>query len=719
MNEIMQNQGDPQSQGTSGLGNGQYGDIPPTAYAQGPTPEPAPTPQESTISRLRAVIEEKNLAETMDEDDLKELAGQVSEGFEADLNSRKDWEKNIKEWTDLALQVREQKVWPWVGASNVKYPILSTASMQFNARAYPSLVPSTGNIVKCEVVGKDSTGQKLEKAKRLSTYMSYQILNQMDGWEEDMDKLLMMLPIVGTLFKKTYYNSAVKKNCSELVLPQNMVVNYWAKSLESAERVSEIIYLSKRLVKEKQLGGVFLDVELGDPQVTQEGKGVPLQDETTPYTIVEQHTYFDLDKDGYSEPYIVTFERESKTILRVTARFDDQTVFVSEDGKIQKIDAIQYYTKFSFIPNPDGGFYDIGFGLLLSPLNEAVNSLINQMIDSGTLNNLQGGFLGKGLKLKMGENRWMPGEWKTVTSTADDLRKQVIPLPTKEPSAVLFQLMGTLITSSKELASVAEIFTGQMPGQNTPATTTMATIEQGMKVFTAVYKRVYRSLKSEFKKLFELNGVYADPQQYSSVVDVPIGPNDFDNSAYDVCPGADPNTATQTEKLMKAQGLMELLPTGVLDPVKVVLRVLEAQEQPNIEQLLSQQVAQTGSLQPPPDPKLQEMQMKGQLEEQKAALKAQGDAHKSALQQRDQEFKHAMEAATVNQKMQLQAMEAKVQSAIDIHKQRIFSVTEQAKLNQSLSQNSQKHAQDMQHSKEKAALQKQQVKSSGTGKTKR
>jgi len=719
MNEIMQNQGDPRSPDISGLGNGQYGDIPPTAYAQGPTPEPAPTPQESTISRLRAVIEEKNLAETMDEDDLKELAGQVSEGFEADLNSRKDWEKNIKEWTDLALQVREQKVWPWVGASNVKYPILSTASMQFNARAYPSLVPSTGNIVKCEVVGKDSTGQKLEKAKRLSTYMSYQILNQMDGWEEDMDKLLMMLPIVGTLFKKTYYNSAVKKNCSELVLPQNMVVNYWAKSLESAERVSEIIYLSKRLVKEKQLGGIFLDVELGDPQVTQEGKGVPLQDETTPYTIVEQHTYFDLDKDGYSEPYIVTFERESKTILRVTARFDDQTVFVSEDGKIQKIDAIQYYTKFSFIPNPDGGFYDIGFGLLLSPLNEAVNSLINQMIDSGTLNNLQGGFLGKGLKLKMGENRWMPGEWKTVTSTADDLRKQVIPLPTKEPSAVLFQLMGTLITSSKELASVAEIFTGQMPGQNTPATTTMATIEQGMKVFTAVYKRVYRSLKSEFKKLFELNGVYADPQQYSSVVDVPIGPNDFDNSSYDVCPGADPNTATQTEKLMKAQGLMELLPTGVLDPVKVVLRVLEAQEQPNIEQLLSQQVAQTGSLQPPPDPKLQEMQMKGQLEEQKAALKAQGDAHKSALQQRDQEFKHAMEAATVNQKMQLQAMEAKVQSAIDIHKQRIFSVTEQAKLNQSLSQNSQKHAQDMQHSKEKAALQKQQVKSSGTGKTKR
>jgi len=718
MNEIMQNQGDPQSQGTSGLGNGQYGEIPPTAYPQGPLPTPEPTPQESTVSKFRELVESKNIAEKMDEDDLKELAGQVSDGFEADLTSRKEWENNLKEWTNLALQIREQKVWPWVGSSNVKYPILSTASMQFNARAYPSLVPSTGNIVKCEVVGKDNTGQKLEKAKRLSTYMSYQVINQMDNWEEDMDKLLIMLPIVGTLFKKTYYNSATRKNCSDLVLPQNMVVNYWAKNLETAERVSEILYLSKRVIREKQLGGIFLDVELGDPIVTQEGKGVPLQDETTPYTIVEQHTYFDLDKDGYSEPYIVTFERETKTILRVTARFDDKTVFVSEDGKLQKIDAIQYYTKFSFIPNPDGSFYDIGFGLLLSPLNEAVNSLINQLIDSGTLNNLQGGFLGKGLKLKMGENRWNPGEWKTVTSTADDLRKQVIPLPTKEPSAVLFQLMGTLITSSKELASVAEIFVGKMPGQNTPATTTMATIEQGMKVFTAVYKRVYRSLKSEFKKLFELNGVYADPQQYENIVDVPIGPNDFDNSSYDVCPGADPNTATQTEKLMKAQGLMELLPTGVLDPVKVVLRVLEAQEQPNIEQLLSQQVAQTGALQPPPDPKLQEMQMKGQLEEQKAALKAQSDAHKSALQQRDQEFQHAMKAAEVNQQMQLKAMEAKVQSAIDIHKQRIFSVTEQAKLNQSLMQKSQTHAQDMQHSKEKAALQRQQVKSSGTGKSK-
>lgn len=712
MNETMQTQAGQPSPGTDmGLSNGIVGDIPSQAYPQQPSAEPMPTPETSTVSQLRALVESTNIAKDMSEEDLKNLSEQVGTGFEQDVQSRREWENNLKEWTELALQVRKNKTWPWENASDVKYPLLSTASMQFNARSYPSLIPSTGEVVKCDVVGKDSTGEKLEKAKRLATFMSYQVLNQMDGWEEDMDKLLMMLPIVGTLFKKTFYDSVAKQNKSELILPQNLVVNYWAKSLECAERVSEIIQMSRRKVKEKQMSGFYLDVDIGNPAPQTTGtQSVPLQDETTPYDIIEQHTYYDLDGDGYSEPYIVTFERQSREILRITARFDDKTIY-EEDGKLLRIDPIQYYTKFSFIPNPDGGFYDIGFGLLLSPLNEAVNSLINQLIDAGTLNNLQGGFLGKGLKLKMGESRWKPGEWKTITSTADDLRKQIVQLPTKEPSAVLFQLMGTLVTSGKELASVAEIFVGKMPGQNTPATTTMATIEQGMKVFTAVYKRVYRSMKSEFKKLFALNGVYLDPQQYATVVDVPIGPNDFDNSSYDVCPSADPNTATQTEKLMKAQGLMELLPTGVLDPVKVVLRVLEAQEQPNIEQLLSQQVAQTGTLQPPPDPKLQEMQMKGQIEQQKAAQNQQALEFKSQLAARDQQFTEAMKMQAMQHDMALKEMNAKLDAAIAVHKQKIFSATEQAKVNQQLMNSSVQHSQKMAQEKEKAKL-VQQKKSS-------
>lgn len=665
---------------------------------------------------LRVLLETTNIAETLEKEKLEEISEQVSEGFEYDMRSRSDWEKDLEAWTKLALQVKEEKQYPWRGAANVKYPLLSTAAMQFNARAYPSLVPATGNIVKCEVIGFDKTGQKLDQAKRVSTYMSYQLLHEMDGWEEDMDKLLIMLPIVGTLFKKTYYNSVLEKNVSELVMPKDLVVNYWAKNLENAERVSQIILLNKRQIKERQMSKIYLDVDLGDPQmhIPENTRATIQYDTTLPYQIIEQHTFLDLDGDGYAEPYVVVFERFTKQILRIAARFDETTIYTNEDGSLQKIDPIQYYTKFSFIPNPDGGFYDIGFGLLLSPINEAVNTTINQLLDSGTLNNLQGGFLGKGLKLKMGDSQWTPGEWKTLNVMADDLRKQVVPLPTKEPSKVLFELMGTLVTSGKELASVAEIFVGKMPGQNTPATTTMATIEQGMKVFTAVYKRIYRALKEEYKKLFTLNRLYMSPEKYTNVLDGEILPDDFDSKSYNICPNADPSTPTQTEKLMKAQGLLELLPIGTLDPLEVTKRVLEAQEQPNIEMVFHPSIRESGQFQPPPDPKLQEMEMKGQMEERKAALKEQEMMFKMELNQRDQQFKQVMEAQKAAQDMQIKAMEAKLDAAVGIHKQRIFEAAERAKTQQSLVQKEQTHAQSMRQKEEQNKLAKQN--SSKTGK---
>ena len=670
----------------------------------------------SAATSLRAIVEAKNIADTLDEEKLTQIGSDCAKGFEYDLSTRSEWEQNLKDWTKLALQVREEKSWPWPKAANVKYPLLSTAAMQFNARAYPSLIPSNGDVVKVNVIGKDHDGMKLERAKRIGMFMSYQVLYEMHCWEEDMDKLLMMLPIIGTVFKKTYYNPVLKQNVSELVLPENLVVNYWAKSLETAERVSEIIPLSKRLVKEKMMSKTYLDVELGDPipDPTQMTQAVA-QDEATPYQIIEQHTYLDLDEDGYAEPYVVTFERTSGKVLRIVARFDEDTIYQDDDGNLQRIEPIQYYTKFGFIPNPDGGFYDVGFGLLLGPLNESVNTLINQLIDAGTLSNLQGGFLGKGLKLKMGESRWQPGEWKPVNSTADDLRKQIVPLPAKEPSNVLFQLMGSLITSGKELASVAEIFVGKMPGQNTPATTTMATIEQGMKVFTAVYKRVYRALRSEFKKIYDLNRVYLDPNKYAAVIDTEVGPDDFDKESYDVCPAADPSTPTGTEKLMKAQGLLELLPTGILDPVEVIRRVLEAQEQPNYERLFNQQIQQTGQMQPPPDPKLQEMEMKSQLEQQKIALQAQEKERAAMLAERSQAVQLAMKTQEHNLKMQAEAQKAKLSAAEAIHKQRIFSVTEQAKVNQQLVHKEQAHRQSMAQQQEKAKLASAQSKTSATG----
>ena len=631
---------------------------------------------------LRAKIESTNLLDSIDEDTQKKLAAQCSEGFEHDLNSRKVWEDACEEWTKLALQVREQKTYPWPGASNVKYPLLSTAAMQFNARAYPSLVPSAGKLVKVVSIGKDPTGEKKEKAERVATFMSYQILEEMDCWEEDMDKLLIMLPIVGTVFKKTYFNSVTKKNVSELILPKNLVVDYWTKSLDEAERISEILYLSKRTIKSRQMAGIFADVELGEPvNYDKETNDFAWKsDEIQPYQIIEQHCYYDLDDDGYSEPYIVTFERHSKTLLRVTARFDEKGLFLNEKGELAEIKPILYYTKYGFIPNADGSFYDIGFGVLLGPLNDSVNTLINQLVDSGHLNNLQAGFLGKGLKLKMGEQRFSPGEWKTINSTADDLKKQILPLPTKEPSNVLFQLMGTLITSGKELASVAEIFVGKMPGQNTPATTTMATIEQGMKVFTAVYKRIYRSLKEEFKKLYALNGVYLKPEEYVAVLDQQVTLQDFQNDSYDICPGADPNAMSQTEKLMKAQGLLELLQLGTLDPVQVTMRILEAQEQPNWQEVLHPQIKQTGQMPPPPpDPKLMAIQAKAQIDQQKAQLDTQQKQQEMELNARDKQLQIMMKAQEHRQKMQQQAESAQLKAASDIQMANIFTATEKAK----------------------------------------
>jgi chaperonin GroES len=652
---------------------------------------------------LAILLESTNIAESLDEAQLRKIGQDAFAGYDLDEQSRQDWIKHVDEWTKLAKQTIEPKTYPWVGASNVKYPLLSTAAMQFAARAYPSLVPSNGRIVNAKVVGKDPTGQKSEIAEAVSVYMSYQVMQEMEGWEEDMDKLLIMLPIIGTMFKKTYWDSLKEANCSHIVMPKNLVINHWTRHLCDAERISEIIEMSPRKVKERQQSGLWLDIDFGRaPQPQTDKPGPSVVDDTTPYIFIEQHTFLDLDEDGYKEPYIVTFHKDSKKVVRIVARFDDTTIKLGPDGKLQKIDPIQYYTKFGFVPNPDGGFYDIGFGVLLGPLNESVNTLINQLLDSGHLSTLQSGFIGKGLRIRMGDNRFTPGEWKAVNATGMDLKQQIVPLPTREPSSVLFQLMGSLITSGKELASVAEIFVGKMPGQNTPATTTMATIEQGMKVFTAVYKRLYRALGEEFAKIARLNYLYLNPNTMVEDLEIAISAQDFDPKVHKIVPNADPTAVSQTEKLLKAQGLMELLPTGILDPVKVVTRVLDAQEQPNWQELIKAEVAQSGQIPQQPDPKLLEMQMKGQLEQQKIGLQSQAQQHRMQLEERDKAVQLAMKQQEHEQEMQHRADMANISAAEAVHKQRIFSAQEQAAFIQKLMHADADHQQKMAHANEAA-----------------
>jgi len=675
------------------------------------------------VDQLRAMIESANIAEKVEDEQLRKIGADALEGYLQDVESRKAWENAMEEWTKLATQVREEKTYPWPKASNVKYPLLTTAAMQFAARAYPSLLPSDGKIVKSVVIGKDPDGTKYQQADRVSMYMSYQLMHEVTGWEESMDKMLIMLPVVGTIFKKTYWDSITKKVKSDVILPKNLVVNYWAKSLAEAERVSQVIEISPRLLKERQLAKVFLDIDLGSVPTPErkDGKPIPPNDTTTPYTIIEQHTYLDLDKDDYPEPYIVTFHLESGKVLRIAARFDDKTVTMDDAGKkIIKIEPIEYFTKFGFIPNPDGSFYDLGFGVLLGPINEAVNSLINQLIDSGTLNNMQSGFLGKGLKVRLGETKFMPGEWKAVNSTGSDLKQQIVPLPSKEPATVLFQLMGSMISSGKELASVAEIFVGKMPGQNTPATTTMATIEQGMKVFTAVYKRLYRALGEEFQKLFAINAAYLNPNTYQEIINITVGPDDFSQTQYKICPGADPTAISQTEKLIKAQGLHEMLSLGILDPVKVGLRMLEAQEQPNIQDLLLPQVAQTGQMPQQPNPKVEESNAKIQAIQQASAIKQQELAFKQNMDQRDQQFKQAMAAASADHEARSKGMLAQLNAAIQTHtanmqvaqdKQKFMQSVQQSQVNhqQKVVQKHVDHAQKVQQTEQMAHVQRQQA----------
>jgi chaperonin GroES len=658
--------------------------------------------------KLEKIIDSTNVAESLKEDKLQKIGDDAVSGYESDLLSRKPWEEDLKNWTDLALQIAAAKTFPWPNAANIKFPLLATAAMQFAARAYPTLVPSNGQVVKCKVVGYDQDGSKSMRADRVSKHMSYQVLEQMDDWEEDMDKLLITLPIAGTCFKKTYWDAAKQKNCSKLVLPKTLVVNYFCRNMNDAERVTEVLFLTKRRIIERKNQGVYLDVDLGDPTsngddpTTSVNKAFQLDvidDDTTPYTILEQHTYLDLDEDGYAEPYIVTVDLNTHKVLRIVPRFTQDDVIINANSKVVSIEAIQYYTKYSFIPNPDGGFYDIGFGRLLGPINNSANTIINQLVDAGSLSNLQAGFIGKGLRIKMGESRFQPGEWKAVNAVGDDLKKQIFPLPVREPSQVLFNLLDLLLKSGKELASVAEIFVGKMPGQNTPATTTMATIEQGMKVFTAVYKRVYRSLTSEFRKIYRLNRQYMNPDEVVSVLDVPAQQADYQGPEDDIIPGADPTAVSSQEKQAKVQALMQILQLGTLDPMAVTQLYLEAHEIPESQKYLKQPSP------PPPDPKMEAIKVKAQLDQQKAQMDMQVAEHKLQIEQSSKEQELQMKAAQVQQELKAKQMEAILKGHLSQAEAGQKMQLNAAQGNMKLMQQHQSHQQQMQHQAEAAKQQ--------------
>ncbi|MDE2106349.1 MAG: hypothetical protein KGL39_54540, partial [Patescibacteria group bacterium] len=498
----------------------------------------------SKTYKLPDLFTKQNAAEILSDEDRDAIAKKVVEGYKVDEESRSSWLKKMKDAIKLALQVKEHKTEPWPGCSNVKFPLLTTAALQFQSRAYPALVTKP-DLVNCRVIADDPDGSLTAQAERKATFMSYQLLEEDENWEEDTDRMLLQLPIVGCMFRKTYFDPLTAKNCSELVLPDDFVVDYYTTSLSSSSRYTHILHPTKDDIEGYKLAEYWLDVEL--PEVSHDDdtlKSESLQDrgfeapadsnyQQSSRKVLEQYCRFDLDDDGYSEPYIVTVDLESEKMLRFVPNFTPEhivhtnqaaindlknqmlalvkmplqgqtTVQQMEDkvtrqgflramagqlaelakqGKIISIEPIQYFTKYPFIPSPDGGFYDIGFGILLAPINDAVDTLINQMIDAGTLGLSNVGFLASNARVRGGNLQFRPFELMRVEVPAGMLKDAILPLEVNPPPPILFQLLEMLIGEARQLSSATEVMTGQLPGQNTKATVATQALDQGMKVF--------------------------------------------------------------------------------------------------------------------------------------------------------------------------------------------------------------------------------------------
>ena len=529
--------------------------------------------------------------------------------YDIDETSRTEWKTKTKAAMDLAMQITGAKTSPWPGASNIVYPLVSAAAIQFAARAYPAIVAGK-DVVKGVVVGDDKgepvidpqsggqmadpeTGQpmwlkypgvKQARSERIGQHMSWQLLEDQPEWELETDKLLHILPIVGCIFRKSYFDPEEDRNVAVLVLADHLVINYRAKSLETAPRLTEIIKLYPVEIEESQRSGVFLEHDFG--QAT-DGSG----DEDAPHEFLEQHRRIDLDEDGYPEPYIVTVHKATAKVVRIVPRYDPEGIMLSGlDKQVRRISPIHYYTQYNFLPNPDGGIYGIGLGQLLDPINQSVNTTLNQMFDAASMQNSGGGFVGKGLSLHSGSLRFKLGEWKIVNALGSTVRDAVVPLTFQGPSPVLFQLLGFMIDAGKELSSNTEVLSGAQRQANVPATTTLALIEQGLKVFTAVYKRIYRSLKSEYDKQFRLNRIYLDRDtryRYRDEWKVIQRQDYVDGSGVE--PVSDPAMVSDMQQLAKAELLKGFLNDPLIDRKEVLTRIFAAVKLEDPEKLLKQE----------------------------------------------------------------------------------------------------------------------------------
>jgi chaperonin GroES len=523
----------------------------------------------------------------------------VWEGYDNDEHSRRDWLRRTQAAMDLALQVQKSKSFPWADCANIAFPLVTIAAMQFHARAYPGLIQGT-QVVKFRVPADDPTGEVCKRAYRVGRYMSYQVLEEDQSWEEQHDRAFLQIPIVGCAFIKTRYSSTLGHNVSELVPAVSLVMDYYAKSVESCGRKTHILTFYRNEVHERCKSGVWVDITKeswyatsipfvppGTPESDRRtGKSPSAPDHSTPITFLEQYCSFDFDQDGYAEPYIVTIEASTRTVVRIVARWED-SIDVERNGKdeVVRIRVTENFTKYGLIPSPDGSIYDLGFGILLGPLNESVNSLCNMIMDAGTMSIASGGFLSRGVKIRGGEYSFSPFQWNRVDATGDDLRKGIVELPVREPSAVLFNVLTFLVNYTQRISGSTDAVVGENPGQNTPASTQASMVEQGQKIYAALFKRLWRCMKDEFTKLYILNARHL-PITKSFGLGGKITREDFLGDPSQICPVADPNVVSDQQRTQQALTLAERSRmVGGYDPEAIERNLLDTMKIDGVEAL--------------------------------------------------------------------------------------------------------------------------------------
>jgi len=500
-----------------------------------------------------------NLADYIEDNDLGRLSSDLLAGFESDKDSRKDWEESYVKGLDMLGFKYEDRTQPFEGASGVVHPLLAESVTQFQAQAYKELLPPSGP-VRTQVIGL-STPEVQDQAKRVQQFMNYQITDVMREYDPDMDQLLFYLPLSGSAFKKVYYDGLLKRATAKFITSEDLVINYMATDLESADRITHVIKTNGNDVRKQQLGGFYRDVELPTGQTESsdtadkidELQGVEknYSSDDDEHVVLEMHVNADVpgfeDTSGVKLPYIISIDQFSRTVLSIRRNWKDKDPNFAKN---------HYFVHYKFLPGL--GFYGFGLIHMLGGLSRTATSVLRQLIDAGTLANLPAGFKARGMRIRDHDEPLQPGEFRDVDVTGVSIKESLLPLPYKEPSQVLFALLGFAVDAGKSFAAIADMKMGEGNEQN-PVGTTLALLERGTKVMSAIHKRLHYAQKIEFKLLAKVFQIYLPPQYPYMVVggNQQIKQSDFDDRV-DVIPVSDPNIFSMAQRVTLAQQQLQL-----------------------------------------------------------------------------------------------------------------------------------------------------------------